>query len=215
MYVLVCVLSQGQNMDLNFLYKLGLSYKNALFMIRDRGYDVSLPLIDMEPLEIAGHFYAIAIQEKKSLSSVMRSSFRRQNGQVTLWCLDRNYDLAKCRDKMISTDQIKSLADQLSDDEDSIVLSPFKLSPQAKKESLNAEIFLFDDLLIRLPEHDLVVKHTKITVEDARCVLGQSFDPTHLPILPANDPIARWYKFDKGSIIYIQNPVMPTFRIVC
>ena len=197
------------------MYKLGLSYKNALFMIRDRGYDVSSKLIDMEPLEIAGHFYAIAIQEHKSLSSVMRSSFRSANGQITLWCLDRNYDVAKGRDKMISTDQIKSIADQLSEDEDSIVLSPFKLSPQAKKESLNAEIFLFDDLLIRLPEHELVVKHTKISVENARQVLGQSFDPQHLPVLPCSDPVARWYKFEKGSIVYIQNPVMPTFRIVC
>ena len=202
-------------MDLNFLYKLGLSYKNALFMIRDRGYDVTSKLIDMEPLEIAGHFYAIAVQEHKSLSSVMRSSFRSATGQITLWCLDRNYDLAKGRDKMISTDQIKSIADQLSDDEDSIVLSPFKLSPQAKKESLNAEIFLFDDLLIRLPEHDLVVKHSKISLEQAQSVLGLSFDPQHLPVLPSSDPVARWYKFEKGSIVYIQNPVMPTFRLVC
>ena len=184
-------------------------------MIRDRGYDVTSKLIDMEPLEIAGHFYAIAVQEHKSLSSVMRSSFRSATGQITLWCLDRNYDLAKGRDKMISTDQIKSIADQLSDDEDSIVLSPFKLSPQAKKESLNAEIFLFDDLLIRLPEHDLVVKHSKISLKQAQSVLGLSFDPQHLPVLPSSDPVARWYKFEKGSIVYIQNPVMPTFRLVC
>jgi DNA-directed RNA polymerase subunit H (RpoH/RPB5) len=203
-------------MDIPFLYRLGLSYKNALIMIRDRGYEVNSSLIDLEPLAIAGHFYVCALNEKKSLSCVMRSSFRSKQGSLSLWTLDRNYDTIKCRDKMISTDQIKSIADQISEDDadKAIVLSPFKLSPQARKELLMADLFLFDDLLINLPKHVLVVKHTKINVNDAKQIMGQSFDPNHLPILPINDPVSRWYNFEKDSIIYIQNPVMPSFRIV-
>jgi DNA-directed RNA polymerase subunit H (RpoH/RPB5) len=206
-------------MDLNFLHRLGLAYKNALYMIQDRGYEVNSIMLEMEPLQIAGHFYSAAISKSKSLSHVMRASFRAAGhnlGDLTLWILDRNYDVLKCRDKMISTDQIKSMAEQISQDdaETAIILSPFKLSPQAKKEYLKGEIFLFDDLLIRLPEHVLVVKHKEISLNNARDVLGQSFNPNHLPILPTSDPIARWYNFKKGSIIYIQNPIMPTFRIV-
>ena len=203
-------------MDIAFLHRLGLAYKNALYMIRDRGYDVNSIMLDMEPLEIAGHFYASAISKSKSLSHVMRASFRSSTSELTLWILDRNYDSVKFRDKMISTDQIKSISEQILQDdaECAIVLSPFKLSPQAKKEYLKAEVFLFDDLLIRLPEHDLVVKHQEISLQSAQAVLGQSFDPAHLPVLPTNDPISRWYNFKKGSIIYIQNPIMPTFRVV-
>jgi DNA-directed RNA polymerase subunit H (RpoH/RPB5) len=204
-------------MDLAFLHRLGLSYKNALFMIRDRGYEVNSIMLDMEPLEIAGHFYVSAIQQSKSLSHVMRASFRSSQKELTLWILDRNYDTVKFRDKMISTDQIKSIAEQISQDEaeSAIILSPFKLSPQAKKECLKAEIFLFDDLLIRLPDHVLVNRHEEISLQNAQDVLGKSFNPSHLPVLPMTDPISRWYNFKKGSIIYINNPIMPTFRIVC
>lgn len=203
-------------MDIQFLYRLGLSYKNALIMIQDRGYNVKSPLLQYEPLQIAGHFYKKAIEQQTSFSTVMRSTFSKGPQTLTLFALDRNYDTLKFRDKMISTDQVKSIAEKISNDpaDQAIVLCPYKLSPQAKKESVCAEFFLFDDLLINLPNHVLVPKHTIISLQQIQQVLGKSFDPKNLPILSVNDPISKWYNFKKDSIIYIQNPVMTSFRIV-
>jgi hypothetical protein len=65
---------------------------------------------------------------------------------------------------MISTDQVKALKDTLNsihfDDKDQVlVLSPNKWSPQAKKEDFslmpNFLSLLFDDILVRVPTHEL------------------------------------------------------------
>ena len=65
---------------------------------------------------------------------------------------------------MISTDQIKALKEKLNalhlrQSDCLLILSPNKWSPQAKKEDLselpNVICLLFDDLMIRVPCHEL------------------------------------------------------------
>ena len=117
---------------------------------------------------------------------------------------------------MTSTDQIKAVQEAIRDAPEAshIVLVPMKLSPQAKKEVLNAEVFLFDDLLINLSAHEWVLPHKRVTIEDARAVLGAALNPEDLPVLPRSDPVAKWWAFPEGSIIRIDNPTMISYRIV-
>jgi hypothetical protein len=63
---------------------------------------------------------------------------------------------------MISTDQIKALKETIKNhhlklQDQVIIVSPNKWSPQAKKEPFefeNITVFFFDQLWIRIPEHE-------------------------------------------------------------
>ena len=203
-------------MDTAFLYRLGRANINIVNMLRDRGYIIENAFTD--PYELAGHYYVKASNEKTSLAEAAKRVYRHKDGHYTsVWCLDRNYDIAKCRERMVSTDQIKAVNDLIESCDDAqchIILSPNKLSPQAKKEALQGELFLFDDLMVDLPRHELVVPHTIVTEEAVKKVLGQTLRVDDLPRLSITDPIARWYGFKRGSIVYIDNPSIKTFRIV-
>jgi DNA-directed RNA polymerase subunit H (RpoH/RPB5) len=185
-------------------------------MLRDRGYIVDDDCND--PYEFAGKMYTKASELKISLAEAARFKYKHSDGHtIALWCLDRNYDISKSRERMVSTDQMKAVSELIEahDADKHIVLSPNKLSPQAKKEYIRAELFLFDDLMIDLPRHELVVKHTLVSHEEVKNVLGHSLNVHDLPRLPSNDPVARWYAFPKGSVVYVDNPSIKTFRIVC
>jgi len=202
-------------MDLLFLTRFGKALCNVRNMLRDRGYVVDQTI--SEPLQIIGSLYNTSKSKKCSLSESAQQTFLHpQKDPVTVRVFDRNYDTAKCKDRMISTDQVKMMQDIIgaSTCKNHIVLSPNKLSPQAKKEPLDAELFLFDDLLIDLPRHNLVLHHKVVDAKTAKELLGPTIRLDDLPILELTDPVTRWYKFQKDSVVFIDNPVMPCWRIV-
>ena len=193
-------------------------------MMRDRDYNVdAFQLITSnDALEVSGNIYLNAIKLNCSLSVSTRVTLtsNRHEGTIAIWSLDRNYDSVKCKDRMISTDQIKYLSGLIAKSraDRHVIICPFKLSPHAKKEAAllpNSEYFLFDELMIDLPRHILVLNHRPISVEEARSVLGQAMSPQDLPVLPLSDPVRKWYSWKKDTIIFIDNPTVPSFRIVC
>ena len=205
-------------MDTAYMYGLGLAMRNARRMLRDRNFIV--PDADAEPYAIASDLYAMATKTGCSIGEAARRSCKHREDperSIGLWCLDRNVDHTKSRDRMISTDQIKALMDLIEADGNTehIVISPNKLSPQAKREVVDGiQIFLFEDLFIDLPRHELVPKHVPVALEKARHVLGSSLLDSDLPLLPTTDPIARWYRWAPGTIVFVDNPTMPSFRYV-
>lgn len=202
-------------MDTLYLYRFGRAIINAQRMLRDRGYTVD---ICDEPYALAGALYSKAAVEKTSLAEAAKTSYKHRDGHsLSLWCLDRNYDISKSRERMVSTDQIKAMNEAIGSctSMKHIVLSPNKLSPQAKKEQLDAELFLFDELMVDLPRHELVVPHKLVSEATVKSVLGQALNIRDLPPLPTSDPVARWYAFPKGSVVFVDNPSIKTFRIVC
>jgi len=210
---------KSRHMDVAYLQKLGQVIRNAHRMLRDRGYLVTMADIE-DPMDISAKAYKKALEMKKSLGEALCETFKPVQHSGTkaldLWVLDRNYDFAKNRDRMISTDQIKSVLQKTNPDHLSVIVCPNKLSPLAKKEPLQQgiELFLFDELLIDLPRHELVVPHTIISEDQVRKYLGKTLCPTDLPVLLSNDPIAKWFAFSKGSIVQLDHPVMPSWRIV-
>lgn len=211
-------------MDIDFLWRFGKSLQNAYILLKDRGYIVDIvdDNFPNRPFEIVGSLYTQSIHNKKSLAENCRHTFAHPDGsKITLLVFDRNVDLIKNKSRMISTDQVKAMQEVIKTIEDRVlVVAPNKLSPQAKKEKLMGpndepvDIFIFDDLLIDLPRHEMVNKHTRIDVSQLQKILGATLNPSDLPQLPTSDPISRWYGFVKGQIVHVENPVMPTFRIV-
>lgn len=209
-------------MDIDFLYQAGLAWLNAIKMLRDRGFVATTSF--QEPLEAAGFFYAKAVADESSFAEAFKSMFdvasttnsRDSKARVGLYMFDRNYDVLRDRSRMISTDQVKAMAQLIEEDafEVRIVLCPNKLSPQAKKEHLDAELFLFSEMTIELPKHELVPKHTVVSEAFVKERLGQSLDVRDLPRVPRTDAVARWFGWPAGTLLRIENPVMPTFRIV-
>lgn len=205
-------------MDVPFLYRLGTAHKNVITLLGDRGYDVSHIEKFENPLQWSGQLYVKAKEQKCSLGEAMRQTFQGPRGNITLCCIDKNYDIAKAKERMVSMDQIKSFRDIMESsgvpNHSWILLVPFKLSPQAKKENIDAQIFMFDELLINVPKHDLVVPHIVVSEDTVKKILGQTLNIADLPILPIDDPVARWYDFKGGQIVFMKNPTMPSFRIV-
>ena len=194
------------------MYRFGTAVLNCRRMLLDRGYTVDLG--PNEAFATAAEIYKRSTRDKASLGEACRTTYEGPDGSISVWCLDRNYDISKNKERMISTDQIKALSELLDPQSKHIVLSPNKLSPQAKREALCAELFLFDDLMIDLPRHELVVPHRPVAHEVAKHYLGPSLLPSDLPRLPMSDPVARWYAFPVGQIVFIDNPSIPSFRIV-
>lgn len=224
-------------MDTTFLHCFGLALINAQRMLRDRGYQPEAhPVFFGEPtspLDYATRAYAHAKASGCSLGESVTARFVSSAREpLVLWCFDRNYDVQKARDRMISTDQVKNMHGRIEADgslsdgrgadcvtnraagPQNIVLSPSKLSPQAKKDPLNAELFLFDDLLIDLPRHELVVPHRVVSEAHVRAALGLAVNVKDLPVLLKTDAVARWYGWPVGTLVYVENPEVPTYRIV-
>ena len=170
-------------MDLPFLKRFGRAIINVRRMLRDRGFQVDCSCEN--ELVVVGHLYKDAVARKLSLTDAFVHQYTSTEGQsVWLWAFDRNYDAVKCKDRMISTDQVKTMNDaiRLKTASCHVVLSPNKLSPQAKKESCDATVFLFDDLLIDLPRHELVPRHSVVSEAYVKKVLGEALRLADLPV---------------------------------
>ena len=201
-------------MDITFLHRFGTAVNNLKALLKDRGYRTEDFVCGATGLETSGLLYTRALQKKCSFAEALHQSF----GSLSIWALDRNYDPIKCKERMVSTDQIKHLGESIasSNSRTHLVLCPNKMSPQAKKEAslLNATFFVVDELLIDLPRHELVSAHYEISSETAKKYLGESLQPSDLPVIPLSDPMVRHYGFKEGSIIYIDGHTMPSYRIV-
>jgi len=217
-------------MDHQFLYRLGVCTINLGKLLRDRQYDtssISFFKFD-DPLRTSAELYTIAKNTNCSLGEAVRQTVYASGNaagtkdanksapkMASIWCLDRNYDVLRQRDRMISTEQIKYLCDVMDLSTVNIVMSPNKLSPQARKEfPREAELFHFDDLLIDLPRHVLCIEHKVVSLDDARSVLGATLVASDLPALLQSDPMAKWNAWPKGTILFLKNPVMNSFRVV-
>lgn len=210
-------------MDTTYLYRLGTVAKNLRNIIRDRGYTCELDLITDDAFETAGLLYRRSMQTKLSLGTSLRTIVKHKtlDKYLCIWPVDRNYDPLKLRERMTSTDQIKAINEDIAalklrpETCSHIVVCPTKCSPQARKEILACcEVFLFDQLLIDLPRHVQVSPHKVISEALLKEFLGKSVVAKDLPRITQSDPIAKWYAWPVGTIIYVDNPVMPKFRIV-
>lgn len=187
-------------MDEKFLLEFGLAKANSLHMMASRGFIVRKP---MEPMLEMSKLYTAAKQRGCSLAEAATESFgNAARKSVTTVFLDRNFDPARRKDKMMSTDQIKHALEKHG--RDIVLIVPFKPSAMARKEVIGVELFTFDDLAINIPEHILYIPHT----------LDEHPDATQLPRIASSDPVVRWFGFPQDSVVRIDRPDGPTYRYV-
>lgn len=205
-------------MDDSFLHYMGLIKLNTLKMIQDRGFLVpQQERLTWSPMQIMANLYHTCQQMSCSLAQAASEVFQKDQLQMHIIFLDRNYDFSKQKDKMISTDQIKEVLDKYNTIQDSlIVILPFKLSPQAKKETLKstAEIFTFEDLVYDIPRHKLYMLHEIVSLQEFQECTGFRQRPQDLPRLLPTDAVGRWFGFRIGSIVKIHRPEGYVFRYV-
>jgi DNA-directed RNA polymerase subunit H (RpoH/RPB5) len=189
-------------MDESFLYTFGLVKANTLSMMRSRGYTTRDP---MDPFEEFRAIYTKAKETNCSLAHAATETFSALHlCPMSVVFIDRNIDPLKRKDKMISTDQIKATLQEYPGPK--ILIVPFKLSPQAKKELAphKLQVFTFDQMVINIPKHHLYVTHS----------LCEAQNGEFLPKISVLDPVVRWFNFPVGSVLKIDRTDCPVYRLV-
>lgn len=194
-------------MDEAFLYTLGLVKATTLSMMKSRGYETRAA---KSPYEEMLDIYTTATTTKCSLAKAATQTYKgRGLPSLTVVFVDRNVDPMKRKDKMVSTEQVKGVL--LDHPGPKVLVVPFKLSPQAKKEiqPYGIQVFTFDNLVIDIVNHCLYVPHEKLK-EDS----DEYNDAEYLPKISVSDPVVRWFNFPVGSVLRINRSDCPVYRVV-
>lgn len=208
-------------MDESFLNLTGLAKANTLKMMRDRGAELRDPArADMEPLDIAALLYASAQRMNVSLAQAATETFFRSDDgteMATVVFVDRNYDFVKRKEKMVSTDQIKQVFHERRVAGKLLVVLPFKLSPQARKEAArvgHVELLCYDDLVYDIPRHCLYMPHEEVDDDTFRAETGGKQRAEDLPKMLRTDAVARWFGWPSGTLVRIRRPEGHVYRVV-
>ena len=198
-------------------------------MLEDRGYLLSpqqAKSLALSPMEIASEAMQEAISRKCSLGQAYSFSIKAKTAlcsnnlpNLSIGVIDRNYDEARSREVMISSNQLRACLGELPKSSKTIVLLPTKLSPDgrrlATKLAPQLQTFLFDKLFFPVGRHAHVPRHIGLTEEESRLFeQTRSLQRFQLPILRQDDPVVQYYDFPANSIVKIERGGGPVFRFV-
>lgn len=209
--------------------RIGRIKKNLCIMLQDRGF--FLPKDDKECLEksdmsVGAFILANARMQQKSIGQVLTSTYDKNPGgsheKTLVLFMDVNYDEAKRKEKMISSEQTKASVikwkQEFADCDHCLLISPTRLSPDAKREIIidNLSLMSQDFLLVPVGRHKMVPKHTALTKSEAHEFLShRKILLNQLPHLKKSDPVSAYYGFTIGTIVKIDRPGnIPYFRVV-
>ena len=211
-------------MNIDFLTQCGRVKRTSVQMMLDRGYDVSDEqwILDAQKtdLEISLVFLKQSALNNVSFCSSLSKLYKSvDNPILAVHFLDRNFDESKQRDKMVSTDQFKSVIREFSKQRATkcLLIVPTKLSPQARKEAArsNLGIMLHEELKFNVAHHCMVPKHVAVSKQDADVFYAsRKIDASQLPIIRDTDPVAKYYGYSKGTLVKIERPGWTVFRVV-
>lgn len=216
-------------MNIDFLSQCGRVKKTSVEMMRDRGYDIKdeVWVLDVKKsdLSISLTFLKRAAERGISLCSSFSNLYYAMPGHediplcLAVHFLDRNFDENKQRDKMVSTEQFKTILREYSKQSANkcLLIVPTKLSPQARKEASrsNLGIMHHDELKFNVARHCMVPKHTAVSREDAAVFYeSRKIDLHQLPLLRESDPVAKYYGYAKGTLVRVERPGWTVYRVV-
>jgi len=222
--MVIAIFCLKMSISLEYISKLGRVKLVSCMMMHDRGYalpDQEQALSDKSDLQVGALYLTIASKAKCSICFAMSCTYVRGNEITLVLFLDNNYDEGKKREKMVSTDQakaaIKLWKSSFAECSTCILVSPGKLSPDAKKEAniANLHLITHEFLLIPVGRHALVPKHENMSEQDAAVFLKhRKLERFQLPQLKSTDPLSVYYGYEPGTIVKIQRQGWTVFRVV-
>jgi DNA-directed RNA polymerase I, II, and III subunit RPABC1 len=181
---------------LNF-YKV---YNNVRSLLYKRGYEL-VPEIDY------GSFKNLT-KEELVIKTKSRPDYKIQKDKINVYFPDE----IKVGIKTIRTYKNELVQEDI---QRSIIVVKDGITPFAKSEivsnekdihNTNAiiEIFSESELFFDITEHELVPKHEEMTKDEEKALLKEyNIKESQLPKILINDPVSKFYGFQKGSIIKI------------
>ncbi|KAL5080830.1 hypothetical protein RYX36_009251 [Vicia faba] len=196
--------------------KLYRVHRTVLQMLRDRNYLVLDSEVNMSKQEFKEKF---DFDLKRGDPTYLKNSKDDPSDQI--------YVFFVC-DSKLGIDIVSIIRDRMERDniKRSILVSQTRLSVPAQvyisdlasKHSI--EVFLEDELLVNITEHELVPEHQVLTKAEKENLLETyTVKETQLPRMLVTDPVARYYGLKRGQVVRIIRPsetagTYVTYRIV-
>jgi len=207
-------------LNLDYLAKVGRSKKVSVIMMKDRGYKIEEE--NDNDLTVGAKYLQIAKNSHISLGNALSSVYYGDNKPTTLMLFfNTNYDESKRRNKMVSSEQAKNAIslwlEKYTECKECILISPGKLSPEAKKEVImdNLTVLTHEFLTFPIARHDLVPQHIALTEhEKQEFISSRNIQCELLPQLKIHDPISLYYGYKIGTIVRVCRPGWTVFRVV-
>ena len=211
------------SLTLEYLTKLGRIKRISCIMMEDRGYVLSAQekFDDMTDLAVGALYLNKAKKEKTTLSLALSKVYSLRENHLLVLFLDNNYDEGKKKEKMVSSEQAKLAIEKwktaFSQCQECLLISPGRLSPDAKKESCvsHLTILVHEFLMLPVGRHIMVPKHTKLNEEETKQFLHyRKIDRIQLPQLKVTDPVCMYYGFKPDTVVRVERPGWTVYRVV-
>lgn len=203
-------------LSVELLCRMGRAKRVACMMMADRGYALAEGEADLEgesDLAVGARYAGVALAARCSLGVAMSGVYAAPGRPpLLLLFLDPNWDDARRREKMVSTDQVKAaiaLWKEGHADAHCLLVAPSRLSPDAKKEAAAEGLSLLSHDFLAFPvgRHVMTPPHRALHPDEAAHFLAaRKIELPQLPQLKASDAVALYYGFAPGTIVRITRP---------
>lgn len=199
--------------------------KNQLLMIERRGYNIDKErgLFSIRPDQFISTYVPFAKSQGKTFRAVLTNVYQNDQGQrILVYYADIPPTATKLGVSAIEDAVADMTKYQLRN---AVIISANDLTPDASKKiagliAYNIQIFLEQEMAYDPTAHFLVPKHIPLTIEEQREFLNQkkndepSFTIDQLPIILADDVIARYYGLRGGRVVRIERENMYESMII-
>ncbi|XP_021827894.1 DNA-directed RNA polymerase V subunit 5A [Prunus avium] len=176
-----------------------LSRRTVLEMIRDRGYSVPSPEIDLSLQEFRARHGQNPDVERLRFSATHRTD-----------PTDRIM-VIYCGPGIVKVNVIRGLHSQIANKDTLnglILITQNQITSQALKTMelypFKTEIFQITDLLVNITKHVLKPKHHVLTEQEKQKLLKKyNIEENQLPRLSRKDAIAQYYGLEKGQVVKV------------
>ncbi|CAN7095253.1 unnamed protein product [Brassica rapa subsp. narinosa] len=176
-----------------------LARRNALEMLRDRGYEVSL-----EDINLSLQDFRTVYGERPDVDRLRISAHHRSDSSNKVKVVF--FGTGK-----VKVNTIRSVAAEILSQE-TITGLILVLQNQVTDKALKAielftfkvEIFQITDLLVNLTKHVLSLRHRVLTDGEKKALLKQfNIEEKQLPRISKKDAVVRYYGFEKGQVVKV------------
>jgi DNA-directed RNA polymerase I, II, and III subunit RPABC1 len=199
--------------------------KNQLLMVERRGYNIDREkgILQLRLDQFISTYVPFAQSQGKSFRAVLTNVYQNNQGnRILVYYADISSTSTKLGVSEVNHAISEMRQYQVSD---AVIISPKDLSPNAARDveslpSYNIQIFLEEEMAYDPTAHFLVPKHVPLSADEQRAYLNQkrnnepSFTIDQLPIIPANDIIARYYGLRGGRVVRIERENMYETMII-